>query len=161
MKGTAFVGATLAAAASVLAARRSDAVNAQAVVEQFAATLSARDIASFTALFADDYLNHQLSAAVAPPLDRSPKQVTVDLFAGRLIGLPDLRVEVEATVASGDQAAASFAYSGTHRGPFLGVAPTGKRLRFTSCDIFRVRNGLIIEHWGMGDTAGVLTQLHR
>ena len=35
----------------------------------------------------------------------------------------------------------------------------GGALRFTSCDIFRVRDGRIVEHWGMGDIAGVLAQL--
>ena len=44
---------------------------------------------------------------------------------------------------------------------YLGIALTGRRLRFTSCDIFRVRQGLIIEHWGMGDIAGILVQLRR
>jgi predicted SnoaL-like aldol condensation-catalyzing enzyme len=32
-------------------------------------------------------------------------------------------------------------------------------LRFTSCDIFRVADGKIAEHWGMGDIAGTLAQL--
>ena len=43
---------------------------------------------------------------------------------------------------------------GTHGGTYFGIAPTGRPLRFTSCDIFLVRNGLIAEHWGMGDIAG-------
>ena len=34
---------------------------------QFAATLSAHDIDGFAALFADDYVNHQKSAAAPPP----------------------------------------------------------------------------------------------
>ena len=55
--------------------------------------------------------------------------------------------------------AASFVYEGTHQGPLLGVTPTGKRLRFTSCDIFRVAGGKIAEHWGMGDIAGLLAQM--
>ena len=66
---------------------------------------------------------------------------------------------VEAMVAGGDKVAASFAYSGTHKGTYFGIAPTGKALRFTSCDIFRVQGGKIAEHWGMGDIAGVLAQL--
>ena len=41
----------------------------------------------------------------------------------------------------------------------LGVEPTGKPLRFTSCDIFRVEGGKIAEHWGMGDIAGQLAQM--
>ena len=66
---------------------------------------------------------------------------------------------MEATVASNDMVAASFIYTGTHKGPLFGIAPTGRSLRFTSCDIFRVKNGQCAEHWGMGDIAGVLAQL--
>ena len=58
-----------------------------------------------------------------------------------------------------DKVAASFVYSGTHQGVYLGVAPTGRKLRFTSCDIFAVKGGLIAEHWGMGDIAGALAQM--
>jgi predicted SnoaL-like aldol condensation-catalyzing enzyme len=130
------------------------------VAEQFAATLSAHDIAAFAALFAPDYKQHQFSAA-APPAKPgiTPKQATVAFFTARLTGLPDLTVSIEAIVAARDMAAASFVYAGTHRGPYFGIAPTGKHLRFTSCDIFRLRDGLIVEHWGMGDIAGVLAQL--
>ena len=112
-------------------------------------------------MFADDYVNHQVSAAAPPPPGKAAKQATIDLFAARLTGLPDLRVDVEVATASSDRAAASFLYTGTQTGPYLGVAPTGRRLRFTSCDIFRVRQGLIVEHWGMGDIAGILAQLRR
>ena len=130
------------------------------IVEQFAATLSAHDIAGFAALFAEDYLNHQTSAAAPPPAPGvAPRQATVGFFAGRLKGLPDLSVAIEAMVAADDKVAASFVYSGTHDGPYLGVPPTGRKLRFTSCDIFRIRDGLIAEHWGMGDIAGTLAQM--
>ena len=59
-------------------------------------------------------------------------------------------------VADKDHVAASFIYSGTQKGTYFGVAPTGRSLRFTSCDIFRVQDERIVEHWGMGDIAGVL-----
>jgi predicted ester cyclase len=55
--------------------------------------------------------------------------------------------------------AASFLYAGTHMGTLFGVAPTSRPLRFTSCDIFRVKNEQCAEHWGMRDIAGVLAQL--
>ena len=47
----------------------------------------------------------------------------------------------------------------TQQGVLLGVPATGKHLRFTSCDIFRVANGKFVEHWGMGDIAGQLAQM--
>jgi predicted ester cyclase len=132
----------------------------QAVAERFAATLSAHDIDGFAALFSDRYINHQISAAAAPTLANvTPKQGSVAFFKARLTGMPDLKVAIEALVADKDHVAASFVYTGTHLGVYFGVAPTGKPLRFTSCDIFRIQDGLIVEHWGMGDIAGVMAQL--
>jgi predicted ester cyclase len=130
------------------------------LAERFAATLSAHDIAGFAALFADDYVNHQMSAAAPPPAaGKTAKQATVDFFTARLTGIPDLQVATEVVMTSPGMVSASFVYTGTHGGPLFGVAPTGRRLRFTSCDIFAVRNELIAEHWGMGDIAGVLAQI--
>ena len=131
----------------------------KSLAERFAATLTAHDIDGFAALFAENYVNHQLSAAAPPPANIPAKQGTVGFFKARLAGLPDLKVAIEAAVADKDHVAASFVYTGTHTGMLFGVAPTGRALRFTSCDIFRVENGLIAEHWGMGDIAGVLAQL--
>jgi hypothetical protein len=132
------------------------------LAQQFAATLTAHNIDAFAALFAEDYINHQTSAAAPPPAAGvTPKQGTVAVFAARLKGIPDLKVAIEVLVATKDHVAASFIYTGTHtqQGVRLGVPPTGKSLRFTSCDIFRVAGGKIAEHWGMGDIAGVLAQI--
>jgi steroid delta-isomerase-like uncharacterized protein len=130
------------------------------LIAAFAKTLSAHDIDGFAALFAEDYVNHQVSAAAPKPTPgASAKRATVSFFGARVKGMPDLSVALEVSLASGDMAAASFVYTGTHGGEYFGVAPTGKSLRFTSCDIFRIRDGKIAEHWGMGDIAGTLAQL--
>jgi predicted ester cyclase len=155
-----FVATASTAAFTLVAPTVAQESGAKSLPERFAATLSSHDIAAFAALFADDYANHQVSAAAPTPLpDKSHKQITVGFFAARLAGIPDLRVAIEATVASNDMVAASFIYIGTHGGTYFGIAPTGRPLRFTSCDIFRVKNGQCVEHWGMGDIAGVLAQL--
>ena len=151
--------AVLIGAGSVETAEALQEPSAEAI-RQFASTLGAHDMAAFAALFADDYVNHQLSAAAPPPVSgMTAKQGTLGFFAARLRALPDLSVSIEASVANADVAAASFVYTGTHQGVYLGLAPTGRSLRFTSCDIFRIRDGKIAEHWGMGDIAGILAQL--
>ena len=155
-----FLSSAALVAAAVAIPDAAEAEDAGAVVERFAAALSAHDMAAFADLFAEDYVNHQRSAAApAPPAGKSPKQATLAFFQARLTGVPDLRVSIETSLASGDKAAASFVYEGAHGGVYYGVAPTGRPMRFTSCDIFRVRDGRIAEHWGMGDIAGVLAQL--
>ncbi len=148
------------AAASAPALSQDRAPAASRVAEQFAATLNAHDIAAFAARFSEAYVNHQWSAAAphsGPGI--TAKQATTSFFAARLQGLPDLSVAIEAMVATEDKVAASFIYAGTHLGVYLGMPPTERKLRFTSCDILSVRNGLIVEHWGMGDIAGVLAQM--
>ena len=151
-------GAALVATAPFIL-RTAKAASAS-IVDRFAATLNAHDLDAFAALFADDYVNHQRSAAAPPPpAGALPKTATVNFFAARLKGLPDLKVTIQASLAEADKAAASFLYEGTQQGPLYGVPPTGKRLGFTSCDIFRVTDGKIAEHWGMGDIAGVMAQL--
>ena len=58
-----------------------------------------------------------------------------------------------------DEMVISFTHSIEMDWMLPGVAPTGRKLRFTSCDIFAVKNGQFSEHWGMGDIAGILAQL--
>jgi steroid delta-isomerase-like uncharacterized protein len=160
--GTAIAGTVLTASAATADAQTADAQASgdRALIDRFAATLSAHDMTAFAALFAEDYVNHQTSAAVPPPPPgKTPKQLSVAFFAARLTGMPDLRVTVETALAADGQVAASFVYTGTHGGPYFGIAPTGRKLRFTSCDIFRIKNDQFAEHWGMGDLAGVLAQL--
>lgn len=138
------------------------AVAAEAsIAERFAAALSAHDIDVFAALFAETYVNHQVSAAAPPPPQGvKAKAATVAFFAARLKAMPDLKVSIQTTVSEADKVAASFVYQGTQNGPYYGFEPTGKRLWFTSCDIFRIADGQIIEHWGMGDIAGIVAQLN-
>ena len=152
---TFIAGAALAAPWLATKARAAD----DTIARRFAETLSAHDIDAFAALFAEDYVNHQVSAAAAPAAGVKPKAATVAFFAARLKALPDLKVSIQTTVAENDRVAASFVYEGTHEGLYYGVAPTHRRLWFTSCDIFRLADGKIVEHWGMGDIAGVVAQL--
>ena len=155
---TVLAGGALAGAAGLFGSK-AQAADAT-VVRRFAGALSAHNLDAFAELFANGYVNHQASAATPPPpAGVSPKAATVAFFGARLKAMPDLKVSIEATVAEGDKVAASFVYEGTQQGRYYGIEPTGRRLRFTSCDIFRLADGKIVEHWGMGDIAGVVAQM--
>jgi steroid delta-isomerase-like uncharacterized protein len=159
MRRRSLILSAAAATTAPLIARAARAADS-AIAEKFTQALSAHDLEAFDALFGEGYVNHQISAAAPPPpAGMTPKAATVAFFAARLKGLPDFKVTIQTSLAEDDKVAASFAYEGTHRGLYYGVAPTGRRLFFTSCDIFRVADGRIVEHWGMGDIAGVVAQL--
>lgn len=73
---------------------------------------------------------------------------------------PDLSAVVEAEVAEGDTVVLRIACSGTHRGAFLGLPPTGKRASWQLVAIQRIgRDGKVVEHWSSWDRLGVLRQL--
>jgi steroid delta-isomerase-like uncharacterized protein len=150
----------LALAAALPAGAWAAGTTPREMAERFAATLTAHDIDGFAALFAEDYQNHQTSAAAPPPpAGLTNKQATVGYFAARLAALPDLAVTADPIVASQDRVAANFTYTGTHRGTYFGVPASGRRISFTSCDILFVGGGLFTAHWGAADIAGLLAQL--
>ncbi len=71
----------------------------------------------------------------------------------------DFAVEIIDQVAEDDKVVTYKAFSGVHRGDFMGIAPTGRPVRFTVIDIIRLRDGQVVEHWGMVDQLGLLQQL--
>lgn len=72
---------------------------------------------------------------------------------------PDLRIDVDDLFAEGDRVVTRLTLRGTHQGPFRGIAPTGRRVRFTAIRIYRIADGAIVESWANQDSLGLLGQL--
>lgn len=72
---------------------------------------------------------------------------------------PDWRVDVEDLIAEGDKVVVRATGSGAHRGEFMGIAPTGRRVSVTWIAIYRVADGKLVEHWQNIDELGLLKQL--
>jgi steroid delta-isomerase-like uncharacterized protein len=73
--------------------------------------------------------------------------------------MPDWRSEPEQLVAEDDLVVEVFTASGTHRGELMGVAGTGRTLTLRGVNVFRIRDGRIVERWGHLDQLAVLQQL--
>jgi predicted ester cyclase len=74
-------------------------------------------------------------------------------------GFSDFRLTIEDLVVAGDTVWTRNVATGTHDGPFMGQAPTGRPIRVDVFDVLRVVDGRIVEHWGLPDRLGVLMQL--
>jgi len=72
---------------------------------------------------------------------------------------PDFRAEIHWQAADGDLVTTFKTYHGTHRGSFFGIAPTGREIQFETVDAMRVRDGQIVEHWGVANLLSLLEQL--
>jgi predicted ester cyclase len=65
---------------------------------------------------------------------------------------PDLKMTIIRQYADGDTVISEFVMEGTHLGEWLGMKPTGKKLRMTGVDIDRLVDGKIVEHGGAVNT---------
>lgn len=81
------------------------------------------------------------------------------LFAEFRSAFPDWREEVVEIVAEGDTVAGRFRCSGTHRGEFLGEAPTGKRMDVQEVFFLRAEGGRFVDFWALEDGLGRMRQL--
>jgi steroid delta-isomerase-like uncharacterized protein len=74
-------------------------------------------------------------------------------------GFPDLRTVIESVVVGEDSAAIFWASEGTHSRPFLGVPPTGKRVRTTGSNHLVLRAGRIVTETVTWDAHELLASL--
>jgi len=72
---------------------------------------------------------------------------------------PDRVDVVEEVIAEGDQVGLLFRLTGTHKGSFFGIPPTGKKVDAYEVAILRLADGKIVEGWFMADEAAVLKQI--
>jgi predicted ester cyclase len=71
----------------------------------------------------------------------------------------DFRLEIEHLAVEGELVWLHMKGSGTNDGPFMGNAPTGAEMRIDVFDLLRVREGRLVEHWGVPDRLEALFQL--
>lgn len=70
-----------------------------------------------------------------------------------------LGVTVEDMIADGDKVAARFTARGIHKGSFMNLPPTGNPVTMTGIEIFRIKDGKIVELWGEANLLGLMVQL--
>jgi steroid delta-isomerase-like uncharacterized protein len=72
---------------------------------------------------------------------------------------PDLRAQVTHAVAEGDMVVGRFEVTGTHRGTFLGMPGSGRKVRYEEIAMVRMAEGKIAEHWSIADALAIMQQL--
>lgn len=111
------------------------------------------DFEVFEQLFADDFLDHTPQPGGTP--DKTGARKLYHALRG---AFPDFHAIIHWQTVDGDVVTTFKTYHGTHRGAFLGVAPTGREIHFDTVDAMRVRNGKITEHWGVANLFSLMQQ---
>jgi predicted ester cyclase len=73
--------------------------------------------------------------------------------------VPDLRVEVEETIVTGDRVVGRLRFTGHFTGTFGERKGDGRAVDFRAVDIYRVQNGRITDNWHVEDNLTFLQQL--
>ncbi len=107
-------------------------------------------------LLSPNYLDHDALIPGLPAGREGAKRLYALLHAG----FPDLEVTIEDSVAEGDRVALRTLWRGTHRGEFVGIAPSGRTVAFENLELLRLRQGLIVEHWSLMAYPQLLLYLH-
>jgi predicted ester cyclase len=100
----------------------------------------------------DDVINANnpdaLDEIATPALARTLRRA-FDQFRA---AFPDWHQQIIELVAEGPTVVAHFRCTGTHRGPWQGLQPTGRAMNIDEVYFFRVTNDRLARVWGLEDT---------
>lgn len=81
---------------------------------------------------------------------------TMNLFKA---AFPDKKIVFNEILGEGDKVMVKVTVTGTHRGEFMGMPPSGNAISFEEVIIFRFENEKIVEHWSVADALSLLQQV--
>jgi steroid delta-isomerase-like uncharacterized protein len=126
-----------------------------ASMRQFYERINAGDLDGFMDMISEDFVERETTEGV-PPTKEGVKQ----FFQALLSAFPDLRMEAEDVIESGDKAVARVRCAGTQTGEWMGMPPSGKSVDIQAIDIIRFdAEGKAVEHWGVTDMLAMMQQL--
>ncbi len=106
-------------------------------------------------LFAPNYVYHSLMFGQEP---RGPEGIK-QMFITMKMAFPDYTEKIERTVAEGDLVAVFYTISGTFKGEYAGMKPTGKKFSVPAVVLARFENGMQVEAWPYYDRAAMAQQI--
>lgn len=116
--------------------------------------LNKHDVSILNQFMVEDFVDHNQFPGLPQGIEGQRQ-----LFSLLFRAFPDQRYTIDDIVAEGDKVVVRSTGTGTHKGEFLGIPPTGKTVRFEGFDMVRLVNGKWVEHWGLFDSAGMMIQL--
>ena len=132
----------------------------KAACVSFYEAFNARDYDKIKTLVSADFIDY----ALPPGMEEQTGLHGAALFDLALreyiSAFPDVKVTPIQYVAEGDYVMVFLSMTGTHKGTFAGIPPTGKSFNFTDADLVRFdKTGKAIEHWAVQDGSAMMMQL--
>jgi predicted ester cyclase len=137
--------AALVGFATVTSAAADPAANKQLYCDYIENVFNKRQPGVADRYVVDDFVEHNPNL---PQGLAGKKQFVASVLAG----LSDYHGDIQDIAAEGNKLVARVIWTGTQDGPFVGLPPSGNKLRFSTADFFRIDQGKLAEHWDVVDS---------
>jgi predicted ester cyclase len=129
----------------------------KAIVEEFFARLSDRDLGVIDELCAEGF------SVEIDLLGTDDAAIGIEgmkaMYEEYYAAFPDIRQEIVELVAEDDRVAVFLLTKGTHDGEFRGVPPTGNEITVEDAGLIRIEDGRIVDLWPQSDMLSLFEQL--
>ena len=137
--------------------RAKPTVTPRALVRRLHDLWNTGDLAAVEDVYAPDFVGH------FPPSSHLPERTGADGAREGITRIkaafPDWHEAIEDMVTEGNKVVTRYTSTGTHRGEFRGIAPTGRKITVPEISIYRVARGKVAEQWCLLDDLGRLRQI--
>jgi steroid delta-isomerase-like uncharacterized protein len=107
----------------------------------------------------DELVDRDAVIRTPVPLEATGAEKLKQVFATLHRVYPDLHVAIEDLIEEDDKVVSRNTVTGTHRGEYMGIPPTGRSVTYNEMFMFRFENGRIAETWGVVDVLAQMRQL--
>jgi predicted ester cyclase len=106
-------------------------------------------------LIAEDLVDH-VELPGLPGIGRARYRASIEMARA---AFPDYRNPLDFVLADGEFAVSYGRSTGTHRGEYMGIPPTGRSFDVPTFGILRFASGQAVERWGFSDNLAMMQQL--
>jgi steroid delta-isomerase-like uncharacterized protein len=130
----------------------------KATVRRFCDAMNSND-AEIISKTIDELVEPDVLNRTPLPIAATGAQGLKEVFARLLRAYPDLHITIEDLIEEGDKVVSRNTVTGTHRGEYMGIPPTGNSVTYNEIFIARFAGGRIAETWGVVDVFSQMKQL--
>jgi steroid delta-isomerase-like uncharacterized protein len=113
---------------------------------------NSKDIAAILAYFSPEFIGHRTDGdSTYKDFEKGAKEL--------IKAFPDMKYDLDDLIIEGDKFVARCTMTGTHKGEFMGIPATGKKVKIWWITIRRVADGKCVEGWDLFDSLTLMQQL--
>ncbi|WP_371654236.1 MULTISPECIES: ester cyclase [unclassified Streptomyces] len=134
---------------------RDEQLNAATVRRFFHEVAVGGNLDAIDEIFAADYADHDIIKEQETVVGADVIRQDVSSWRAAF----DFTFSLDRQICEGDDVVTLWTWTGTHKGDFMGIAPTGKVCTMTGTTVFRCKDGKIQEGWWHEDALSLMKQL--